>query len=465
MATVTPRRDSSGNIISYSISVYRGRDASGKKLYWNTTFKVKSSWQETTAKKKADEYAAVFEEKCKSGLVSNDRRRFDEYCDYVISLKESRGAKHKTIAGYRDLTKRIYPEIGHIKVKDLRVEDLNRFYTKLSQTPIKSLSYKAAVDLSSLLKEKHMTRAGIAREAGLAESTVSLAIRGESCSQETAKKISQVLGDHVDNLFYTTNDDRCLSSKTITEYHRLISTVLHQAAKEGLVTVNVAANADPPKISQKEIESLQTDELRAILIALENESLKWKTLVYLLFITGGRRGEVIGLRFCDIDCENLRIRIRNNVLYSRDVGIYQDTPKTKKSERFIPVPQGIIDIVLAWEKQVKSELGDEDLDLMHSDRLLFTQANGSPMHPDSVTTWLDRFAKKKNLPHINPHKFRHTLASLLIANHVDLVVTSRLLGHSRTSTTLDVYSHVIEEAEKQNVEIMQEVFSKNVPKK
>ena len=71
--------------------------------------------------------------------------------------------------------------------------------------------------------------------------------------------------------------------------------------------------------------------------------------------------------------------------------------------------------------------------------------NGSPMHPDSVTTWLDRFSKRNGLPHINPHKFRHTMASMLIFNHVDPVSVSKRLGHSSIATTQKVYLHIIKE--------------------
>ena len=83
------------------------------------------------------------------------------------------------------------------------------------------------------------------------------------------------------------------------------------------------------------------------------------------------------------------------------------------------------------------------------------------MHPDSVTTWLDRFARKNGLPHIYPHKFRHTMASMLIYNKVDVVSVSKRLGHSQVSTTTDIYAHVIEEADQQNADILESVFLAN----
>ena len=93
--------------------------------------------------------------------------------------------------------------------------------------------------------------------------------------------------------------------------------------------------------------------------------------------------------------------------------------------------------------------------------LLFTQENGQPMCPDSVTTYLRRFSKRYGLPHIYPHLFRHTMASLLIFEHVDPVSVSKRLGHAQVSTTTDKYAHVIAEADQQNADLLAGIFLKN----
>jgi integrase len=80
------------------------------------------------------------------------------------------------------------------------------------------------------------------------------------------------------------------------------------------------------------------------------------------------------------------------------------------------------------------------------------------MHPDSVTTWLDRFSKRHDLPHINPHAFRHTMASMLYFNGADSVSISKRLGHAQVSTTANIYAHVMEEADQKNADILSEVF-------
>ena len=98
MANLQERRDKSGKLISYSIRVHRGRGADGKQLKpWTATFDVSPTWTEKSARKKAEAFAATFEKECREGVTSDSRLRFEEYCNYVIGLKEQRGIKHSTI--------------------------------------------------------------------------------------------------------------------------------------------------------------------------------------------------------------------------------------------------------------------------------------------------------------------------------------------------------------------------------
>lgn len=84
-------------------------------------------------KKKAEAFAATFEKECREGITSDSRQKFQDYAEYVLELKERRGDKHSTIADYRNMTKRIYPEIGYIKLRDLRPDHLNSLYAKLAK--------------------------------------------------------------------------------------------------------------------------------------------------------------------------------------------------------------------------------------------------------------------------------------------------------------------------------------------
>jgi len=175
MANIQPRYSKDGKLISYSIRVHRGRGPDGKQLKpWTATFEVSPTWTEKSARKKAADFAATFEKECRERVTSDSRLMFQAYCEYALDLKESRGAKHSTIVQYRELTTRIYPAIGHIKLKDLRADHLNTLYTELGKegSGVGSAHARAKIDLVPLLKKKALTRASIADSTGVSIRTV-----------------------------------------------------------------------------------------------------------------------------------------------------------------------------------------------------------------------------------------------------------------------------------------------------
>ena len=462
MANLTPRYNKDGRLISYSIRVHRGRGADGKQLKpWTATFDVAPTWSAKTARKKAEAFAATFEKQCREGLTSDGRKKFAEYCDYVLALKEQRGAKHSTVVRYRELTERIYPAIGHIKLNELRADHLNSLYTELSKPgSAKSRSWaRSKTDLAAVLKERDISRAKLAEATGLPLNKVYAAVRGERVNAEAAEAVCKALNLKLSEAFLVVRDNKALSAKTVLEHHRLISTVLEQALKEGLVAVNVASRATLPKVERKEVNYFQPEQIAAIREALEHEPLKWKALVHMLLITGARRGEVLGLKWRNVDFENSRVYICNSVLYSADIGVYESTPKTEKSKRYIYLPCETMQLLReyrAWQDGERLRLEGYYLDR----GFVFAQDNGAPMHPDSVTDYLKKLSRRYGLPHLNPHAFRHTMASMLYYNGVDSVSISKRLGHAQVSTTANIYAHVIESADKKNAEILSDVFLK-----
>lgn len=248
-----------------------------------------------------------------------------------------------------------------------------------------------------------------------------------------------------------------LSNKTILEHHRLISTIMTQAEKEMLIPYNPAHKATPPKMEQREVNYFQPEQVVAIRDALETEPLKWKVATHLLLLSGCRRGEIMGLKWAKVDFKGQTIRIDNNLLYSADIGIYEDTPKTATSVRTIRLPAETMQLLREWKlEQTAQRIASGDR-WTYTD-FLFTQENGTPMHPDSLTDWLAKFSQRRGLPHINPHAFRHTMASLLYFNGVDSITISKRLGHAKVSTTTDVYSHIIKEADERAADCLGDII-------
>lgn len=462
MANIQERRNKDGKLISYSIRVHRGRGADGKQLKpYTATFEVSPTWTEKSARKKAEAFAATFEKECREGTTTDSRQKFAVYCDYVIGLKEQRGVKHSTIVRYKELTTRIYPAIGHIKLKDLRVDHLNSLYTELSKKGARKGNDHATakIDLAAYLKENKLTRTEIAKRSGLAASTVSSIVKGQPVSVQAATAAATAMGLKLEKAFMIQEDNRPLSAKTVQEHHRLISTVLEQAVKEGLVPFNAASRADLPKVEKKEVNYFQPEQVAAIRDALEQEPIKWKTLIHLFLITGARRGEILGLKWDKVDFDANRIFICNSILYSPDVGIYESSPKTERSKRFVSLPTETMQLLRkykTWQTEERLRLGE----YYENQGFVFAQDNGKPIHPDSVTDWLNKFSTRHGLPHINPHAFRHTMASMLYFNGVDSVSISKRLGHAQVSTTANIYAHVMEEADQKSAEILSDIFLK-----
>ncbi|HHV13445.1 MAG TPA: site-specific integrase [Clostridiales bacterium] len=134
MASKTPRKDKDGNVTSYQIEVYRGRDSEGKKLKpYSMTWQIPEGWKsENKIKKELDRVAAQFEIDCKAGSVPLEKKTFKQYSDYVMELKE-RDFKHRTIHRYKEVLVRINEEFGHVKLTDITGLHLNRFYMKLGK--------------------------------------------------------------------------------------------------------------------------------------------------------------------------------------------------------------------------------------------------------------------------------------------------------------------------------------------
>ena len=245
-----------------------------------------------------------------------------------------------------------------------------------------------------------------------------------------------------------------LSSKTVLEHHRLISGVLEHALKEGEVTYNAAKRAEPPKVKKKPVNYFQPEELISFNEAMQKEDLKHQTLFTLFVITGARRGEVLGLKWADIDIENSTVSFHRSILYSRQKGVYESDLKTTESVRTVVIPDSTVELLKKYKRWQEEQI--EYFDGYYVDNgFVFAQDNGNPMHPDSITDYFSKFSKKYGLKHCNPHAFRHTAASLLYSAGADSVSISKRLGHTQVSTTANIYAHVIGGVDKKNAAILE----------
>lgn len=211
-----------------------------------------------------------------------------------------------------------------------------------------------------------------------------------------------------------------------------------------LVPYNPAAKASPPKVPKHEADYFQPEEIADIVKALEKAPVKWKAMSYILIDTGCRRGELMGLQWNCVDLDKGIMMIRQALLYTKEKGTYIGPPKTGQPRAICLSPETIGVLKEYRTEQLRAKI--RHADIWQDTGFLFTKDDGTPMHPDSITDWLNKFSEENDLPHIHPHAFRHTAASMMIANGVDLVNAAAELGHATASTTLNIYAHQVARA-------------------
>ena len=364
---------------SYRLTVSEGFDLNGKPMIHRKTVHG--------TKKDAEVELAKFVTEVQNGLVIDGKSlKFSEFTEI---WKRDYGSKELAPSTYkrycRMLETRLLPYFGHFYINKIKPTDIMKFYDLLEKD-------------TQLVRKK-----------------------GNNGSK-TKKP---------------------LSGKTILEHHRLLRAMLHKAVYWQLIVANPAERVQPPKARKPKRRSYDDEQTKILLENLEllsSEDTKYKVAIILTVFTGVRLGELMGLEWQDVDFKNGIISINRSSQYLSDMGVFTKVPKTESSIREIAIPEFIISLLeeyKLWYEEQKSFYSELWTD---SDRL-FVQADGKPMHPSTISKWFVKYVGQIGLPVINFHGLRHTNASLLVAQNVDIAVISARLGHAQISTTLDFYVH------------------------
>lgn len=229
-----------------------------------------------------------------------------------------------------------------------------------------------------------------------------------------------------------------LSALTVRHHHRLLHTALEQAVKWQLLARNPAAGVEPPRSKEQEMQVLDADGMRALLEAAEGSHIYLPIL--LAVGTGLRRGEILGLRWQDLDLQAGTLTVRQS-LEETSTGLSFKAPKTKSSKRTIHLPPVVTEALIrhkaaraAHRLKVGSAYEDHGLVIAWED--------GRPFRPHYVTLAFSRLVKKHKLP-IRFHDLRHTQATALIALGEHMKTISSRLGHSSIQITMDRYGHLL----------------------
>jgi len=387
---------------SYRLIVSSGLDGTGKQIKHTKTVKG-------ITRDEADTELALFIADIEKGnIAKSGKMTLSQYYDYWKENYSDKNHEATTKAYNENLFTRIKEALGHKRLDKIEPKYLLDFYKNLAEPGIKKVQRKK-------------------------NSTEPLSVQS-------------------------------LSDNTIRKHHVLLKTLFNKAVQWNLLPYNPADRVEPPKATHTRKEVYDQEQLGLFLQALESEEIKYKIMVHLALAGGLRREEIFGLEWRHFDLEKNTVRIEQAAVYTPKTGTIDKGTKNSSSNRLISIPVSTVELI----KQYKIEKAKKRLKLGNKWRSsipaeekkvetekLFTTWNGEPAHPHSFNKWLSRFIAENNLPHISPHMFRHMSATYLIASKADIRTVSGKLGHAQTSTTMNIYSHLLKSTEEETANTLE----------
>ena len=249
-------------------------------------------------------------------------------------------------------------------------------------------------------------------------------------------------------------DEGGLSAQSVKHHHRLIFKALKDAVKWQLIVRNVAEAVTPPKTRKVEMQTGDNEQVRTFLDVSKDSTY---FPIYLTAInTGMRRGEVLGLRWQDIDFENNIIYVRQSLQEVKKEGLTFKEPKSGKSRSITITSSLTKEFKKIYKQQLENKLllgqGYQDLDLV------FAQRNGKPIQPTEMARNYRKMVDISGLPYIRFHDLRHTHATLLLKQGVHPKVVSERLSHSTIGITMDTYTHVLPNMQKEAAQLLEQLI-------
>ena len=267
---------------------------------------------------------------------------------------------------------------------------------------------------------------------------------GELTSLDLQKFYKKLLSSGRVERIESKKQSKGLSPKTVRNLHQIIASAMKLAKEQKLILSDPTEGCALPKVEHREMKTLPVEQLASFLREAKESGVF--ELYYVELATGLRRGELLGLKWEDLDLDRGDLRVRRQI--ARINGeVVEAPPKTKNAYRTLPLAKDTIDVLDQQKKKVGSS------------PWVFPGPTGGPMSPDSVLHMLHRVLKRAGLPGVRFHDLRHTFATLALQNGVDVKTVSGMLGHYSAGFTPDTYAHVTTSAQRQAAKAMEHVLS------
>ena len=248
------------------------------------------------------------------------------------------------------------------------------------------------------------------------------------------------------------------SARTVRYVHTTLHKALKQAVMDGLIPRNATESVKPPQPSREEMRPLTPEQAKLLLQVAHEAGDRLEALYVLAIHTGLRQGELLGLKWDDVDLEDGSLQVRRTLTITKDGPVFT-SPKTTGSRRSVKLTSKAIE---ALKRHLERQLGEIDRvgSLWSENGLIFASETGDPLDRRAVTALKFKpLLKRAGLPEIRFHDLRHTCATLLLTRNVNPKIVSEMLGHSTIAITLDTYSHVLPNMRDQAAAAMEEALS------
>ena len=230
-----------------------------------------------------------------------------------------------------------------------------------------------------------------------------------------------------------------LSARTVLHHHRVLREALQLAVRWQLLVRNPADAVEPPRPEKKEMQVLNADQIGHLLSVASRTRLYVPVL--LAVATGMRRGEVLGLRWQDVDLKNGMLSIRQSLQQTKE-GTSFKQPKTQKSRRMVALPPSVVEELRRHQAAQTDQRQLMEGGYQNHD-LVVAHPDGCPFSPGGLTHAFADLIAGTGLPRVRLHDLRHSHATHLFREGVHPKIVSERLGHATVGITLDVYSHVL----------------------
>lgn len=396
MATITPKKDSHGNVVSYKVTLCVGRDEQYKQVWRTCTLPRPDGLTPAKERKEIERQADAWAEKQKEEFERTHAKEDKS----KITLSEF------VIAHW-------WPD--HVMDGSHTPSSIS-FYKHMSDDIVEYFGTKKRLAL---------------------------------IDAEAVKRYIKYL-----NTEATTKSGSPLSATTIVRHYQTLRNILNYALRFGYLKddpCKYLSVKDKPHKENKSIDFLAPKDAQRFMKCLENEPLFWRCFMNVLITTGLRRGECVGLQWGDIDGEKLTLNVSRNVTIDAASTDKYHVGSTKTGEsRTVPISPRVYSLLM----ELKHEHERKYSAALMPSAFIFCSADSpyKPLYPTEPTRWQAKFVKRNNLPKVSPHDLRHTAATLALESGADLKQVQTLLGHKDPSTTMQFYAGVTEEAQRRTVD-------------